>query len=165
MAITKLVSDSLGAGVGGKILQVVSNTNNSYSSSSSTVPADNSIPQNTEGFEVVTVSITPSSASNKLLIILNSFATSSGSGSILCTSLFQDTTASALKSVAVTAGAGGWMVHNSFNHYMTAGTTSATTFKMRLGGHIGTTYINGNTGARLYNGKSNCSITVMEIQA
>ena len=46
---------------------------------------------------------------------------------------------------------------------MTAGTTSAITFRLRLGGNAaGTTTVNGATGARLYGGVGLLRITVDE---
>ena len=50
---------------------------------------------------------------------------------------------------------------------MTAGTTSATTFKVRAGDQAGaTTYINGGIGVgALYNRKYASSITITEIKA
>ena len=61
MAITKLITDSSGAGVGGKVLQVVSN---SYSSNISTT----STSYVASGY---TTALTPSSSSNKIMIIIN----------------------------------------------------------------------------------------------
>jgi hypothetical protein len=60
MAITKLVTDSLGAGVGGKVLQVVSTTLTTHFSGASATFAD---------VTGLSLSITPSSASNKILIL------------------------------------------------------------------------------------------------
>jgi hypothetical protein len=50
-------------------------------------------------------------------------------------------------------------------HYMTAGTTSATTFKVRGGVNAGTLTFNGEVGARLFGGVCASSITVTEIAA
>jgi hypothetical protein len=147
----------------GSILQVVNATYSTYSSSATTIPDDNTIPQNTEGTEIITLAITPTSATSKLLITSVVFATSGSAGSIIANALFQDATANALAVTSTTAGAGGWMITDVMQHYMTSGTTSSTTFKIRAGGHVGTTYFNGNTGARLYNGTGFCSLTIMEI--
>jgi len=64
MAITKLVADSLGTGVGGKVLQVVSATDSTQRSTTSTsfVTASNTL----------SVSITPASTLNKILLFANS---------------------------------------------------------------------------------------------
>jgi hypothetical protein len=149
----------------GSVLQVVQATYSTYSSSATTIPDDNTIPQNTEGTEIITLAITPTSATSKLLITSVIFATSGSAGSIIANALFQDTTANALAATSTTAGAGGWMITDVMQHYMTSGTTSSTTFKIRAGGHVGTTYFNGNTGAQLYNGTGFCSLTIMEIAA
>ena len=67
MAITKLIADSLGTGVGGKVLQVVSATKTNTFDSTSTSFVD---------ITDYNVSITPSSSSNKVLI--QGFLTLSG---------------------------------------------------------------------------------------
>jgi len=61
MAITKLVADSLGTGVGGKVLQVVSATYSTYTTTTSGTYQNSGL----------TASITPSSTSNKVLILFN----------------------------------------------------------------------------------------------
>jgi len=71
MAITKLVSDSLGAGAGGKVLQVVTAT-----TSTSVTQTANSYA--TSG---LSASITPSSSSNKVLVITSSAISTFGDGS------------------------------------------------------------------------------------
>jgi hypothetical protein len=165
---TQLASSSVTRpkiGYAGAVLQVVQATYSTYSSSATTIPDDNTIPQNTEGTEIITLAITPTSATSKLLITSVVFATSGSAGAIICNALFQDTTANALAATSTTAGAGGWMITDVMQHYMTSGTTSSTTFKIRAGGHVGTTYFNGNTGAQLYNGTGFCSLTIMEIAA
>jgi len=81
MAITKLVSDSLGTGVGGKVLQVVTATDLTTRSTSSQtfVTASNTM----------SVSITPSSTSSKILLISNFGHYSSNEGLF---TIFRDST-------------------------------------------------------------------------
>jgi hypothetical protein len=107
------------------------------------IPFDATIPQNTEGFEVLTLAFTPTSATNTLLIeaVINQSMTITTNG---ITALFQDTTVNALAattSYITTATAGS----NSLLRYeMVAGTTSSTTFKIRCGpSNACTMYING----------------------
>ena len=61
MAITKLVSGSLGTGVGGKVLQVVEGFTTDSTTFSSTTYVDVGL----------SASITPSSSSNKILVLVN----------------------------------------------------------------------------------------------
>ena len=148
---------------GGKIVQVVNAINNAYSSGSTVAVGDNTIPQNDEGMEVMTLAITPTSASNKLLIHFSaSNITSSALGGFV-TALFQDSTANALSGVQTTFTAG-WNQTTELTHYMTSGTTSSTTFKIRLGNiNAATTYINGNDTTRQLGGVGYTILTITEI--
>ncbi len=75
MAITKLISDSLGAGVGGKVLQVVHTTKTTIFSTSSSSFTD---------VTGLSASITPSSTSSKIQILCNTNLSSEGaSGGLL----------------------------------------------------------------------------------
>ncbi len=148
----------------GSVVQVVNTMVSSLSTGTTTMPSDDTIPQNTEGDEYMTLSITPTNASNKLLIkvVFNYESTSADSHYV---ALFQDSTANALAAAQDIRGANeeGCVC---FNHYMTAGTTSATTFKVRSGNAAaGTTTFNGEGGARRMGGVMASSITIMEIKA
>lgn len=128
-------------------------------------PVDNTTPQNTEGDELMTLAITPTNASNKLKIdvVVNYDLAGTAKGGL---ALFQDSTANALAACGISSGAAvNAMQTAKFTHYMTAGTTSATTFKVRGGGG-GTNFLfNGidGTGA-VFNGLAASSITITEIK-
>ena len=149
----------------GASVQVVHYTTGAVATGTTVLPQDDTIPQNTEGDEYMSLAITPTSASNKLLIQVVLFA-SHGSAIWLSVALFQDATAGALgvtSSYQTTATAG---LTVSLNHYMTSGTTSATTFKVRAGAHVaGTLSFNGQGGTRLFGGVLSSSVTITEIQA
>lgn len=147
----------------GTVLQVVNVQSGSFTSSTGTFPFDNTIPQNTEGTELFTVSITPTSASSKLLIQAVACLGNSA-GDWMTIALFQDSTANALAAnLAYQATATGTLMM-PVNYYMTAGTTSSTTFKIRYGSNGSTTYVNGN-GSGKYGGTLISSLTVTEIAA
>jgi len=147
----------------GNVIQVVNVQSGSYTSSTGTFPFDNTIPQNTEGTELFTVSITPTSASSKLFIQAVACLGNSA-GDWMTIALFQDSTANALAAnLAYQATATGTLMM-PLNYYMTAGTTSSTTFKIRYGSNGSTTYVNGNSSAK-YGGVLISSLTVMEIAA
>jgi hypothetical protein len=61
----------------------------------------------------------------------------------LVAALFQDATANALAVGANRAPGADMIIPVHFKHYMTAGTTSETTFKVRVGNASGTTTFNG----------------------
>lgn len=90
MALIKIGSNGLDTGVGGKVLQVVTATDATtrYSTSTSFVTASNTL----------SVSITPSSASNKIFIIVHSTGYTTGAGQmpIIMTYLDSPSSTSAL---------------------------------------------------------------------
>ena len=149
----------------GTVLQVQNSSTSSVITGTTTIPLDDTIPQNTEGFQILSVSITPKSASNKLKISINTFLMNSNASSTTNQlALFQDSTANA---IAATCHANGsaFMTQLNLIHYMTAGTTSSTTFNVRVGNNAaGTTTVNGASGARYYGGVGMSSITVEEFQ-
>jgi hypothetical protein len=149
----------------GKIAQVVNTQTGAVATGTTTVPADDSIPQNTEGDEYMTLAITPTNSSSTLVIEVTLVAASSAATSTLLTAaLFQDSTANALAAAGQTTGGAGTVQNIKFAHKMTAGTTSATTFKVRAGASAaGTTTFNGSAGSRVYGGVMASSITITEI--
>lgn len=154
------------AAAGGKLLQIVHGSNASVSTTTTTLPNDNTKPQNTEGGEVVTVAITPANASNKLFITSNIQMTKTTGSHAGYIALFQDSTADALAGAWATNDTANNGNSHSLTHVMTAGTTSATTFKMR-GGYVnaGTVTFNGESGGPKLNGTLFSTITIMEISA
>lgn len=154
------------AAVNGNVVQVVNTQTGAYTSGSGTIPADDTIPQNTEGDQYMTLAITPSSSTNKLKITVVWNGVNGASTAGLAVALFQDSTANALAvSYCNPNGTSVGIGSCSFTHYMTAGTTSSTTFKVRAGGPSGTTYFNGSSSARQFGGVIASSITIEEIKA
>ena len=150
----------------GTIIQIVNTQTGAVATGTTTMPQDDTIPQNTEGDQYMTLAITPTNSSNKLKIDVVWHGSNNNTGSnIMVAALFQDSTANALA-----AGSGGThdaandMQHIYFNHFMTAGTTSETTFKVRAGFNAsGTTTFNGAASSRRLGGVFASSITITEI--
>ena len=90
---TNWASAAAGAG---KIVQAVNVTDHTLSTTTATIPQDNTTPQNTEGLELFTLAITPTSASNKLLILADVNMANTGAIITRIVALFQDSTAGAL---------------------------------------------------------------------
>lgn len=166
---------------GGKVAQVVRATWSTYTAFTDYTPSDNTIPQNTEGAERFTASITPRNASSTLLVEVElqcriTAPVTSGAGTVYGTiigHLHRDSAANAIAagiyhiggyaSVAETRAAGVLRIV----HSESAGSTSATTFKVRSGKSVNgaddNTYAhNGITGA-LMGGVMVSSITITEI--
>lgn len=126
---------------------------------------DNSKPQQGEGVEILTCTITPRNANNKLVIKSNAWGANTG-GNWVTMALFQDAGANALNTaVGGYVSTVGWPMSVELMYSMTAGTTSATTFKIRGGGVGSTWYVNGYTGGlNFFGGKSNTFLEIMEIK-
>lgn len=150
----------------GTVLQVVNYTTGAVATGTTTIPSDDTIPQNTEGNQYMTLAITPTSATSKLRIDVVVQLAHSASGGRILAALFQDSTANALAASTQGFVDASKPLMLSFTHYMTSGTTSSTTFNVRAGSaQAGTTTFNGSAGARLYGGVSSSSITITEIAA
>mgnify|MGYP006266570115 CR=1 FL=1 len=148
----------------GKSLQFVSTETGAVATGTTTVPADDTIPQSTEGDQYMTLSITPKSATSTLIIRVTFNWSLSTLGNSAIVSLFQDSTANALASVAHTQYVAGAVNVTTFPHIMTSGTTSATTFKVRAGPvSAGTLTFNGQAGGRFFGGVYASSITIEEV--
>ena len=130
------------------------------------IPYDDTIPQITEGGEVMTLAITPKSTTNKLKIDVIVSVSASLSEEKIVVALFQDTTANALACVCDEFVDSNYMLAIPLTHFMTAGTTSSTTFKVRCGrtdSHSNPLTINGYNGSRKFGGVSSTCITITEI--
>ena len=148
------------------VVQVVNTQTGAVASGSTVMPADDTIPQNTEGDQYMTLAITPTNASNKLRIDVVAHVACDTSSRNIAVALFQDSTANALAVTdsPVLGGGANFMRSVNFTHYMTAGTTSATTFKVRAGVETsGTVTFNGAGASRFYGGVFASSITITEI--
>lgn len=129
------------------------------------IPLDNTIPQNTEGAEITTATITPKDASNILEIEAVSWGAGSTANMTLCGALFKDSVADAFAAKAIgvvlTANASSnWIV----KAYVMAGTTSPITFKFRAGPDFATMYVNSSTGSGQFGGVETTTLTIKEFR-
>lgn len=151
----------------GSIVQVVNTITGAVSTGTTLIPFDDTVPTSSEGDQYMSLSITPTSASNKLLIEVVAHANSSASGAnAIIAALYQDATSAALASSYEMQSTAWTGTNLKFAHYMTAGTTSSTTFKVRIGAEAaGTLTFNGTGGNRKLGGVLASSITITEIKA
>ena len=160
-AAAAIATTKLGAGA---TVQVVNVMDSAVGTGTGVYNLDDSVPANSEGDEAFTLAVTPTSASNKLKIevvvnVASSIAARPFAG------LFQDTTSAAIAAAIIWIPNANNLGLISFTHYMTAGTTSATTFKVRVGSNSSaTTTFNGQSGSRIFGGVIPSSITITEIQ-
>lgn len=151
----------------GSLVQAVGTVTGAVATGTTQMVLDDTIPQNTEGDQYMTQAITPTNSSNILEIEVHWMgASDAGATAFMMAGLFQDTTANALAAAWAPCGASGQAIDLHFKHRMTAGTTSATTFKVRAGANASnTTTFNGRASGRIFGGVMSSSITVKEIKA
>lgn len=128
------------------------------------IPFDDTIPQNTEGTQILSASITPKSSTNRLRVRFVGHGSSTSGGTGYSAAIFRDSTADAISAV-----------NNSFNTSVmmplimetevVAGSTSSTTFAVRVGPNSGTTRMNGLTTGRKFGGVAACTLIIEEIAA
>jgi len=157
------LTGSLPAGMGGKVLQVVSYQTGAVATGTTTMPLDDTIPQVTEGTQFLSLAITPILATSKLVITVSLQLDKNNSNTYMA-ALFKSSSASAIAGQFNGAFGAGSSLPMSFTHTMTSGTTSTTTFTVRAGSDgAGTLTLNGRGGGRIFGGVSVSSIVIMEI--
>lgn len=148
----------------GLVVQVVSTSANAVATGTTIIPQDDTIPQNTEGDQYMTLAITPKSTTNRLIIEWGCYLSHSVQTHLIA-ALFQDTTANALAASAQFATTATGMQYVTGSHEMAAGTTSATTFKIRAGGaNAGTMTFNGAGAARRFGAITKSYINIYEVK-
>lgn len=146
----------------GKLLQFGYSLDGAVATGTTTLPSDNTIPQNTEGDQYLSKAFTPVSASSTLFIlaVTNSAHSASANQTV---ALFVDTTANALA-----ASRQGFPINQMgccvLSHAVASGSTSARTYKVRIGSSgAGTTTFNGQSGAGLFNGTACSGLFIFEV--
>jgi len=151
----------------GTVVQVVNFQTGAFNSGTTVIPDDDTIPQSNEGDQYMSLAFTPTSATNKLKIEVVAMLSNSYAGvHTLAAALFQDDTADALACTYMSSPAAYFGFSESFTHFMVAGTTDETTFKVRAGSRYAgsTTSFNGAASLRKLGGVIASSITITEIQ-
>jgi len=149
----------------GGVVQTVYKNFPQLATGTTILPYDNTIPQNTEGNEYMTIIFTPTSATNNLIVTVEAFGAVSGSSQATA-GLFKDSVAGAIAATSSPSGTSNFIKPIYFNHFMTADTVNAITFKTRIGPAGAETYtFNGAGGSALLNEKLTSHISVTEIKA
>jgi hypothetical protein len=162
--VNKITSNGLTYRGTGSVLQVVNTQSGAVATGTTAIQIDDTIPQNTEGTEFMTLAITPTNINNKLVVqVVMQLSTNADAN--IGIALFQDSTANALAAQTFRQDVSTGFTILNLIHYMTAGTTSSTTFKARGGAGSGTYTFNGTGGGRIFGGVMSSSITIMEIAA
>lgn len=148
----------------GDILQVIKGTSVANTTTSGTIPIDDTIPQDTEGgTSGISISITPTSQANWInLQSLLYVGTASVAHAI--TSLFQNANASAIAASLGFRSTAGTVQAETINVTILANSISAQAFTTRFGASTGNSGINGHNAARYLGGALTSYLVAAEIQ-
>lgn len=147
------------------VQQIVQSTDTGYRTTSGTaLPADNSIPQNTEGDEYteLNTNITPKSATSILMIEVEVVASRANSDTLVL-ALFKDAAVGAISARAIFTPSGNTPTLLRVCHRMVAGSTSAISFKARIGSNTANAlYLNGISSGGLLGGVEQSFMRITE---
>lgn len=130
------------------VIQVQYATDNDDSAALTTnVFYDDSLPQNNEGNEVLTKAFTPKSTTSILEIVAILHVTVSTGAEDIVTALFVDSTADALAASSLYAGTAGKLFTVTLRHLLVSGSTSARTYKIRVGTASQDVFLNGTAAS------------------
>ena len=152
----------------GSVVQVVQSSYPTLSTFTVGIPVDDTIPQISEGTELLTASITPKSSTSLLDIHAVIPATQGSANSNIGIALFRDSTLSALSANSwANSGTGARGTVMSLRVQVVSGSTASTTFRIRIGPEVsgGTITVNGVSGARIFGGVQAATLTITEIAA
>jgi hypothetical protein len=146
-------------------LQQVSVDTGAVATGTTVMPMDDTIPQNTEGDEYMTLAITPLSASSSLIIEVTAFLTVSNAAQYVSGAIFKDADANALGAGAIWIAVLSEMHNLKFSIKVASGSTAARTYKFRAGRDTGagTVSFNGRGGSRRFGGVCASSIRITEV--
>lgn len=150
----------------GKVLQVVKSLVTTKASTTSAIPQDNTIPQNTEGTEFTTLAITPQASDSTLYIDFLVMGSLTNNSTNITVCLFKDSDANALQVVNNTCNTNTEMFPLILQFAETSGTTSAVTYKIRFGlAGGGTVYLNSDQSSDVYSTAQSAIFTITEVSA
>ena len=154
---------------GGAVVKVASTMSTATALGSVAIPYDDTIPQISEGTEFMTLSYTPTSAANNLLVqvVLNGAPeTGPAEDGAFTVALFRDAVVNALAATSIDSYDSEQAAHAiPLTYVMSAGGTTPITFRVRAGtGSVNNYRFNGIGGTRKLGGVLVSSITVTEFK-
>lgn len=151
--------------VGNVVLQQVRYQTGSLASGSTAMPQTNSMPTNSQGTQFMALAITPKSSTSVLVIDVEAPVSFSADqhGAM---ALFVDNDVNAIAAVRFSAGSG-WGIVPTLKKVVSSGSTTARTYKVRIGTRDGNmVYLNGTAGeGQYFGGIGAATITITEYAA
>ena len=152
-----------GTTIAGHIIQVVNYTTGAMATGTALIPNDNTVPQITEGFQVMSLAFTAKKANSKLKITVVTNKNASTPNSSIC-ALFKDSISNAIGATHQSDTNSTYPNTNTFIVFIDAVDTSLHSFTVRCGLAVaGTLTFNGSASTAYFGGSLASSITIEEI--
>jgi hypothetical protein len=146
---------------GGKLVKIQTSIITSTSTITSVIPADNTIPQSSEGDEVATITYTPLSASNNLDLEFEVMVSVSAVARVTA-ALFVNSDTNAVKAIGAVGAGAGFSNVVRLRYIVPAGSTTSRTYKIRMGPNSDSAYFNKGNSTDTYGGTSSAILSVKE---
>lgn len=150
----------------GSVAQVVETDLVTSGTTTSQIPTDDTIPQITEGTEIITASITPKYATSTLYVEATINCATNTAGSASVAAVFQNAAVNALGAAFFNSAGVDYGHQVTVRFKVTAKTTATRTFRVRVGPNSAVTLTyNGNAASRRFGGVSTSSLKITEVLA
>lgn len=147
----------------GALIQCVADVETASTTTTASIPIDDTVPTSGEGTEILSQSITPGNASNILEVEFEVPYSCNTSGTAQVAALLRDGTGVAATFASLGTNAGNNVLRAVYR--VAAGATSSTTFAVRVGTSGGTLTFNGQSGGRLFGGAMAARLIIRELKA
>ena len=129
-----------------------------------TIPTDDTIPQSSEGTEIMTITITPQNAGNVIRIRFFTYGSANIHGA-WSGAIFKDSGANAIAAGLTVSSVNDYPNNLYFEYEESAGSTTARTYKIRVGPVANILRLNGLSGSRVFGGIGRATFVVEEYSA
>ncbi len=131
-------------------------------STATAVGYDNSVPQSSEGVEILTKTITPSSTGDYLKFTVSCWVDTNGAIGVVA-AIFKDSEADATYSSSLIVPSQGFAQMMAFTFLIPVASTSAQTWKLRIGPGSGTVYVNQRYDGTYFGSSDKITMLIEEV--
>ena len=151
-------------GASGSIVGRAYTENTANTSITATIPLDNTIPQNTEGTQILSQAYTMANTTNRLRIRVSGFIGGANNNTSGTVALFSSASANALAARCIKCEQSGNDTTQFYlEHELVVGSVSARTYTVRVGKSSGTIILNADGATALYGGVAAITMVLEEI--
>lgn len=149
----------------GSVVQAISATPYTSNTNITTaIPFDDTIPQSSEGTQILSATITPRSTTNIIRARFRGNGTLAAPGQIIA-AMFKAGTANAIVATYAACGTADFEQQLMLEHEFVPGSVSPLTISVNVGPSSGTLRMNGSTAQRYLGGVSTSTLIIEEIKA